>query len=796
MSVVFYVLVFYQCGLLISATASIPALRADNQCDETSCSTNVTTPWNDQRPIQCKIQEQECMGNLSSPNNPSAPKSKTGMGWYLYQDVNNETKIALNVSWGPQHDASINFLRGYLVDIFHNKIFYCSYYFCFNHTLNEIFKWATFTFPCAPFSSVCHTEIVPGSTLRFEIKSLPLSQLNSDFIQLIMEVQIPRCNDTRMKSHPKCAKPKFSVQPVDCKNKSIILSYTIPPIFTIGWMKICLYGGPIKKCQKVISTLRNVRERNQLKISEEQFNETANYTLVALLINGDVPTLKSEPFNFHHCQVVPAFSKPFDMMPIIISVSIIVSIFLVGCITVAFIYKESIGSGIKKYCCCFSNQNSGTQKPKNKEQRISQLNTISEQQNETLLKVPFKPVPLSSPVVFVVFVDDHPQHRDVILKFSAFLCHDLGFEVLCELFEQNVIYNDYCLWMETSMAKADKIIVVWSEGAVNRWNQSENQSGSVSFDLFSPVLSKIKKDLFCDKNIRKYYFTYFEYFDEGKIPKAFRNLTCCHFRLMKQFEELYFQLKDTEMYSPDKILREEKVAFDSYFEAELNKYGPALLKSITDMCIYTKHHPHWFTDNNGVEEALGGHSAPQTLSIIENKLKIIPPMPIQPPVAQPPQRIKETHFIDNKPMTLDLSPVYPAPKITHPSKVLYVPIEQLPSRVPCENDVADCTPTDDSESQNESNFSSFQLDHEPLTVDSGYSTQSPQFHTPGYAFSFSMNERDPKYECHSPPTSFNFSDDDSSVAPKDNIAPDFVPKLAALDSHTDPWISLASINKL
>ena len=194
--------------------------------------------------------------------------------------------------------------------------------------------------------------------------------------------------------------------------------------------------------------------------------------------------------------------------------------------------------------------------------------------------------------LFLIFINDHPKHLNVVKSFIDFLQIDLGFHVTCELFETEEIAQDPVHWMHKQFHDSDKIVVIWSPKAAERWNkygQDENHRQ----DRFTPVLKQIRNALFYDQNRVKYYFGYFDYFSKEDIPPEFRNEKS--FQLMRDFEELYYRLNSIEQYREEGVIKQEKAMFDHYNDPAVNKFGPKLHKSIHEMMIFIEDNPNWYS---------------------------------------------------------------------------------------------------------------------------------------------------------------------------------------------------------
>ena len=229
--------------------------------------------------------------------------------------------------------------------------------------------------------------------------------------------------------------------------------------------------------------------------------------------------------------------------------------------------------------------------------------------------------------LFVVFSNDHAKHSQVVVNFVKFLQADLGFEVFCELFQSQEISVDPFNWMERCLKKADKVVVIWSPGSSKQWIEHEAER-TVGRNMCTPILKRIRNDLFLDVNIGKYYFGYFGYCQKSCIPEFFLQPRYFHFKLMHDFEELFFRLKGIEMYLPGGVIEEGKVKFSRYADSSLNKYGKLLEKSINEMTSYATEHPAWYEEDPEV-------SLHPDLSLISNEdleskianchLAIVPP---------------------------------------------------------------------------------------------------------------------------------------------------------------------------
>ena len=184
-------------------------------------------------------------------------------------------------------------------------------------------------------------------------------------------------------------------------------------------------------------------------------------------------------------------------------------------------------------------------------------------------------------VVYIVFVDDCSFHNKVVVAFANYLQEDLGFKVIFELWETQKALENYSTWMQNSMESADKIIVVWSNGALERVQRFRENKCRYP-DTFSPVVQHMQNSLFKYRDVSKYCLIYFSYSDDSIPLEIFNRNEFRHFELMREFENLYFNLRSLEKHLPGQILQHPKADIQTLFEPEVTKYGPILKNAIED----------------------------------------------------------------------------------------------------------------------------------------------------------------------------------------------------------------------
>ena len=153
--------------------------------------------------------------------------------------------------------------------------------------------------------------------------------------------------------------------------------------------------------------------------------------------------------------------------------------------------------------------------------------------------VPYAP----SLTIFLVFLDQHnDHHKSVVLRFATYLKERFGFTILFELYNREKIYENPASWLEKSLSNSDVVLVIWSPGATERWNNPERYTDRL--DLFTPVLKLIKTELGLQRNLSKFMFGYFEYCDSVDYPKSIQNSSIPCLKLMREFYSFCNKLTD------------------------------------------------------------------------------------------------------------------------------------------------------------------------------------------------------------------------------------------------------------
>ena len=186
--------------------------------------------------------------------------------------------------------------------------------------------------------------------------------------------------------------------------------------------------------------------------------------------------------------------------------------------------------------------------------------------------------PAISITIFVAFLDEHPTHKQVVLKFANYLKQYFRFNIILELYNREAIYENPTDWLEQSLSSSKIVLVIWSSGANERWNNPEKFTDRL--DLFTPVLKRIKQNLTYERNLSKYMVGQFEYSSNEVLPKPIRSsnsITCV--TLMTEFN-LFCQKLVIVANSSKSFSQKSKVSLTKNFVAD---EAVALEESISEM---------------------------------------------------------------------------------------------------------------------------------------------------------------------------------------------------------------------
>ncbi|XP_075945485.1 interleukin-17 receptor A isoform X1 [Anarhichas minor] len=211
--------------------------------------------------------------------------------------------------------------------------------------------------------------------------------------------------------------------------------------------------------------------------------------------------------------------------------------------------------------------------------------------------------------VLIIYSLDHPLYKTIVLKLCAFLASKCGTEVVLDLLDSTRLgVLGSIQWLDLHRdqieSSSDKILILCSRGVQAKWRAMcgdkqvflREDACSPVGDMLSPALSLMVPHFVRSASFKKYIVAYFdEVCCEEDVPSPF-NITV-RYKLMKQFEELFFRILDTEKHEPGRVNLIEGLSEDEYY---LCPSGRALRDAIEAFHAYQLERPQWFE-----EELLG-----------------------------------------------------------------------------------------------------------------------------------------------------------------------------------------------
>ena len=548
--------------------------------------------------ILCSIETKKCPNTTGL--DPSKPEEVKIANWYVYEDPsdNRFRKIGLNVSWSPSDDASIKEIQSYKLNLIDpNSTVRAEVYFCLHKQLDfHKHSQAVFFYDC--FGGFDNVNILPGQNWKISVENFPEPVNYVKNKIMYISINIPNCHEKRLEKVNRCFQESMftvSIFNHSCTNRYVYISYNIPSYFGTA---ANIWLGNAENKTDIIKLGENLQLNGTYKLVISKKYVLSKKYFIKVIGNNITDFSKMEILDLSHCPVV----VDHTLTIIVIIISIVILLILTIVVIVKCFYKRNTSKLISEQDYILQDE-------------VEPQSELMPQQNS----------------VYLVFVDDHPLHKEIVSSFATFLMRDLGFNIISELYQTREISEDLTGWIEKSLQHSKKVLVIWSPKALQRWKMHCVDDNVLDKnDMFTPVIKHIKKDLFRHNNLLKYFFAYFDYCSKEDIPQEFINdYSLSPFKLMNQIEELYFRLQGIEMYASGAVIKQEKVDFEKYIDPSINKFGHVLQKQIDEMCKYVKTEPLWYNMQcsylKEVNLAALNCNTETNCKIEKNCLKVIPP---------------------------------------------------------------------------------------------------------------------------------------------------------------------------
>lgn len=205
--------------------------------------------------------------------------------------------------------------------------------------------------------------------------------------------------------------------------------------------------------------------------------------------------------------------------------------------------------------------------------------------------------------MLIIYSLDHPLYKNIVLKLCGFLVAKCGTEVVLDLLDSarlGVLGSIQWLdWHREQIESAsDKILILCSPGVQAKWRAMcggkqvflREDARSPVGDMLTPALSLMVPQFIRSASFEKYIVAYFdEVCSEDHVPSPL-NVTV-RYKLMKQFEEVFFRILDKEKHEPGRVYHIEGLS-----EYHQCPSGRALQDAIEAFHEYQLLHPHWFEE--------------------------------------------------------------------------------------------------------------------------------------------------------------------------------------------------------
>nr|XP_057942323.1 interleukin-17 receptor A [Doryrhamphus excisus] len=207
--------------------------------------------------------------------------------------------------------------------------------------------------------------------------------------------------------------------------------------------------------------------------------------------------------------------------------------------------------------------------------------------------------------VVIIYSLDHPLYKNIILKLSAFLTATCGTEVVLDLLDSTRLgILGRVQWLDWQREEVEgssaKILLLCSAGVQAKWRAMcggktlllREDQRSATGDTLTPALSLLLPRLVGSASLEKFIVAYFgDVCSPEHVPWPFHVVV--RYQLMKQFEELFFRILDTEKHGPGRVQHIRGLAEDKYHRCP---FGRALQEAIQAFREYQLENPHWFQE--------------------------------------------------------------------------------------------------------------------------------------------------------------------------------------------------------
>ncbi|XP_059190342.1 interleukin-17 receptor A [Centropristis striata] len=470
----------------------------------------------------------------------------------------------VNVTWKIKSDRGALILNGseiHILDESTNQSFCFQFSYKLDHQVNPYQEKWNF--------SLAGVVVEPGHTYNVSIFNLP-EPVTKDY-RINEPITIPGCDDERIKMARTCQEngslwdPQLTTNVfLNSKRKtfSIVVGFEAAQYSERYLVSIKNHDIPYSKnVSKANRTSLNVT----FEISWQQLSQCEMLVMVQpffVRCKNDCQ-LSEKTHNFHPCYPTRTFI-----------IKATVGLLVLGCLAY-LLWRASYKDPV----------NTSTSDAQQQQQEGFQLQERRR--------------------VFVIYSLDHPLYKNIVLKLCAFLATKCGTEVVLDLLDSRRLgVLGSIQWLdwhrEQIESSSDKILILCSQGVQAKWRAMcgdrhvflREDARSTSGDMLSPALSLMVPHFIRSASFEKYIVAYFDdVCSDEDVPSPF-NITV-RYKLMKQFEELFFRILDAEKHEPGRVNHIVGLSEDEYYRCPS---GGALRDAIEAFHAHQLEHPQWFEE--------------------------------------------------------------------------------------------------------------------------------------------------------------------------------------------------------
>ncbi|XP_056445573.1 interleukin 17 receptor A1a [Gadus chalcogrammus] len=524
-----------------------------------------------QQGLGCKVHINNCIGRRLSDRTEYIPAAPEGLDarWETREDEKGNVFPVVHARWNMVDDGSISFLNGTEL---HVLVRDTNQDLCVRYSFSQRLtsrnpdgeKWSF---------SVSTVMVDPGQTYLVSVFNIPKPEPLHSSYKVHKEITVPGCQDPVLK------KSKF------CVERGSLWSPNVTEVFDAHTLSVGFSTDRLAEKYSVIAECEG-RYQRQIAYMNKMASLNVTFNMKDWPLSCCQMTVEIQPYfpecwndcgrrrkNFSICGVTPT-SSPVPFAPYSwIGFGLIFLCVVIACICIYVIRKP------KKF-------------------DPSDDHLTSRPIKEERLRLDLQP-----PKLLVIYSQDHPLYRSVVLNLCAFLKSKCGTDVLVDLLDATMVGTvGTTRWLEWQRRQLqhplDKILILCSRGVQAKWRAMCGEERvllredvlSPNDDMLVPFLNLFLPNMHQPAALGKYIVAYFEdVSDERDVPSVFD--IAVKYRLMKHFEELYFRVLEMEKYQPGCVNHIEGIGKEEYFTCPS---GCALRDAIRTFKAFQTENPDWF----------------------------------------------------------------------------------------------------------------------------------------------------------------------------------------------------------